>query len=152
MGTDCLRCVIGGTTVALPIGDVNKISELAITPPMPLSEPWVGGVSLLNEKVWITVNFDRRGDDSQKERNRKGVLFKEGQDGVRWSLEIDEVAGLGTVDNIEEAPLTIRGWTCPEPWIRKAKTPEGKVIGWIDTASIRAHLKNVATSSGVNHG
>lgn len=148
MPTDCLRCRIGATQVALPLNEVNKISEFSITPPVPLSEPWVGGVAYLGDKVWMTLKFDGTSKpNQQQERSRKGVLFKEGAHGLRWALEIDDVVGIATLETIEENPLGVRGWTCPEQWIRKATTKEGHVVGWVDTASIVAQLKGAAAAS-----
>jgi chemotaxis signal transduction protein len=135
---DGLECVVNGRSVAVAVSAVDRLIEYQVSPPLPLSQPWVGGLGVEGGLVFVSL---RLAQGAGNESSRKGVLFVSQHGSMRWTLEVDGVKGVVEVQETDgEAARVGDGWTCPPRWLVPARSGE-RALAWLDLADVEATLR-----------
>jgi hypothetical protein len=140
MASECLECLIGATRVEVPLADVERLLEYQAAPPPPLAEPWVGGIGLQadNEDLFLSVSLPGGSAPGFRELVH-GLLFRIGDGGHRWALEIDRVVGLRAIDGSGE-PHRVPEWACPPAWLLHGRDSAGHSVRLLDVRAAERTL------------
>jgi hypothetical protein len=134
---DGLECVVNGRSIAVAVEAVDRLVEYEVTPRLPLSQPWVGGLGTLGGEIVLSVRLAGAADAAGA---RKGVLFLSRGAPLRWTLEVERVKGVVAVEPAETGEGTDEGWTCPAHWLLPARSGE-RLLPWLDVAGVEAALR-----------
>ena len=132
-----LECVVNGRSIAVAVSAVDRLVEYEVTPRLPLSQPWVGGLGTLGDEVFLSLRLAGPADAAGP---RKGVLFLSPGAAVRWTLEVERVRGVVQVEPAEATDGAGDGWTCPTEWLLPARTGT-RFLAWLDVAGVEAALR-----------
>jgi hypothetical protein len=110
---ECLECSVGGTVLMVPVRTLERVAEYALLPPPPLSEPWVGGLGQIDDRVFVSIALPGR---AKSARSRKGLLLRGGADDF-CALEVERTGRLLAVEPGET--VVHSPWACPPHWIRR---------------------------------
>lgn len=135
-----LACVTGGHHLAIAAGSVAQIVEYEVAP-LPHASRWVAGLGVMGAKVLVSIALagPARAAPGSGRRTTKGVLLNAPSSAIGWALEVSDVSSFVRAD-VSPSPAPPGGRDLPA-WIARAKTAEGKTIGWVDAeALVRAVL------------
>jgi hypothetical protein len=127
---DVLECHVGRALVGIARAHVGQVVEYPLVP-VPLPARYVGGVGLWQERVLVSIALSPVA--GARARSTRGVLLSipdAAPDAPGWVLEVGSVGGFVPVTLLggsERAP----GDKVP-PWMVRARTPDGKVMAWLD--------------------
>jgi hypothetical protein len=130
MPAECLECLIGATRVEVPLAEVERLLEYQAAPPPPLAQPWLGGIGVADkEDLFLSVSL--AGHAATGPRAVRGLLFRRGEQRLRWALEVDRVVGLRSV---QESPgmFPMKGWVCPPEWLLLGQDDGGSDVRRFD--------------------
>ena len=123
-----LEVRVGCVHLVVRVDRVARIIEVPCAP-LPMARPLVLGLGFDDDRpvVCISLSRQQRSDD---DAIVKAVLLTTPAR-VGWALSVDEVFSLTT---IVELSAMDRGATRGQlpPWVRRARTADGRVVGWID--------------------
>jgi chemotaxis signal transduction protein len=110
---------------------VDRVARLIEVPcaPLPLVRPLVLGLGFDDDRPVICVALSRRTAASDGAMVKAVLLTTATR--VGWALCIDEVFNLISV--VEISPIDRAAAKSPlPPWVRRARTADGRAVGWID--------------------
>jgi hypothetical protein len=136
---DALECKLEGQWLLVSSNDLQQVIEYTVSAPLPLSEPWVSGLGVERERVFVSLNPSPK-RDAHDGRRVKGVLMR-GGDGVPWALEVEAVRAVVRADVQDELRPTA-GF--PAAWCKKALLGDGDERTFIDADEVNAHLTRAA--------
>ncbi len=137
-----LEFSIGRARVAVPVESVYQIIQYETTP-LPLARRWVGGLSVYQGRIIISVALiGDRAPDTARRKETEGIVVSADESEIGWALEVLSVVGMvqATVRPKREQP----GSDKLPPWISAARTVDGRSIGWLDVPTL---LKDLVGSS-----
>jgi hypothetical protein len=142
-GTLGLECVIGGHRFALPAESVAQIVEYDVSP-LPHAGRWVAGLGLLGTRVLVSVALTAQRGGARGRRSTKGVLLNAPSSPVGWALEVSEVSSFvhaqvgtaGAPPRLREGSLLSTAKRDVPSWLERARTSDGRTIGWIDALEL----------------
>ena len=141
MEAECLECLIGVTRVEVPVAAVERLVEYQAAPAPPLAEPWLGGIGLdAADQDALFLSISLSGLSGGRAPGVRGLLFRAGEGGLRWALEVDRVVGLRAIEGGTK-PHPVRGWACPSDWLLEAADEEGEPVRLLD---VSAALRDLA--------
>jgi len=148
-----LECRVGKAPIVVPVEHVAQIIEYE-TSPLPLTRRWITGVGLHGDRLVMTVGLmaDAVVRPKTERRRTRGVLLTaqlqlddsrdktpRSMSTIAWALEVQEVLVLVRAEVIEQKRGIPRVGDLP-PWIARARTNDGRSIGWIDVPAMLADL------------
>jgi chemotaxis signal transduction protein len=152
-----LECRVGKAPIVVPVAHVAQIIEYE-TSPLPLTRRWITGVGIHGERLVMTVGLvtDAAGKPPAVRRRTKGILLNTPDDGARagrpgrasaiaWALEVQEVLVLVRATLIERRRSAPRAGELP-PWIARARTADGRSMGWIDVPAMLADFSTASAA------
>lgn len=134
---DGLECVVGGRSVAVDVAAVDRLIEYQVSPPLPLAQPWVGGLGVEGGLVFVSL---RLAPGEAAAGSRKGVLFVSQGGAMRWTLEVDGVNGVVEVETAADEEARAGDWSCPPRWLLPVRSG-GRSLSWLDVADVEATLR-----------
>jgi hypothetical protein len=144
MPAECLECLIGATRVEVPLAEVERLLEYQAAPPPPLAQPWLGGIGVADkEDLFLSVSL--AGHAATEARAVRGLLFRRGEQRLRWALEVDRVVGLRTVQESPEGAFPVTGWVCPPEWLLHAQDDGGGDVRRFDVKAAERALAQTET-------
>lgn len=141
--SECLVCLIDGVRISVPLLQIDGIADYEQVPLPPIAEDWVAGIGLLGEKIFLAVAFYKK-SAAQPAQTHKAVLMKRPGSSIRWALEVDEVAGLGTAEPTRGMFAPNSNWRIPEAWLLSAKDGLGADARWLDIDAVTSALAGAA--------
>jgi hypothetical protein len=139
MVTECLDCLIGAAHVAVPIETVERLVEYEVGAAPPLAQPWVGGIGLLPDQLFISVRL-RPLPVSRPRREAKGLLIRAVPGRPRWAIEVDRIVGSFAV-GLEHDFSPLGAFTeIPSGWLSTATRVDGTALSWLDTQAVEAAI------------
>ena len=144
-----LECRVGKAPIVVPVEHVAQIIEYE-TSPLPLTRRWITGVGLHGDRLVMTVGLmaDAVVRPKAERRRTRGVLLtaqlhlddsRDKTPRIAWALEVQEVLVLVRAEVIEQKRGIPRVGDLP-PWIARARTNDGRSIGWIDVPAMLSDL------------
>jgi chemotaxis signal transduction protein len=133
---DCLECLVDTTRLLVPVRDLRRVAECALTSPPPHAEPWVGGLAILDGSVCVSLALPGRPKGPLVAT--KGLLLETADKAFRYLVQVDEVRSLWTVDAAAKA-TEMPAWACPSSWIL-ASVEAGESVLCLDTDAVGAWL------------
>lgn len=143
-----LECKIGSASCVLPVDGIGQIIESEVSPAPPFAKPWVAGLVLHAEHVWVMVRLTRDDMPMQEQlrpsRPNEGklVLFK-GEGDLRFGVQVDETAGLVEFERSGKEAPRLQGGCCPSRWLEQAQTKSGRDVIYVDTPRIENALRQL---------
>jgi hypothetical protein len=134
---DCLECVVDGTKLLVPVADLDRVAEYPLTEPPPRSEPWVGGLGVLEGRAFLSLSL--AGAPRGPLPFAKGLLFRASGTGSAFAVQVDSVLALWSVDADAVAPGRATSWPCPEAWLG-AVMEGGESLLRLDPGAVAASL------------
>lgn len=139
-----LECRVGKAPIVVPVEHVAQIIELEISP-LPLARRWVSGVGLHDDRLVMTVGL-MAGTDAPSvaapasgRRLSKAILLHAPDARVAWALEVKDVLIVVKASIMERKGRPTRVGDLPY-WIVRARTADGRSLGWIDVPTMLADL------------
>ena len=133
---DCLDCRIGGTSIKIPVRDLDRVIEFSLTPPPPLAPRWIGGLSLVGESVCACLAL--AGQSVGPRASCKGLLLRDPRSERRYVVQVDDVGAIVSVEGAGPAGLIVE-WPCPDGWLASSVLGEEDVLR-LDTDAVAAAL------------
>lgn len=134
-----LEFLIGAQRFVLAAESVAQIVEYEVSP-LPHAGRWVAGLGILGTKVLVSIALAapralglRAGPNAAgARRSTKGVLLNVPSSSVAWALEVSEVSSFvrTELDAVAAPPSDVPAW------IRRARTSDGRRIGWVDAQEL----------------
>jgi hypothetical protein len=118
-----LELRVGRARIAIPVGVIARVLAIRWSP-LPLAHQLVAGLGFDGERTIVCVSINpthAQTDDT------KAVLFDTGGR-IGFGLCIEEAVELVDVTSVERGTVQA---TLPR-WIRRARTTDGRTLGWID--------------------
>jgi hypothetical protein len=143
MISECLGCIVGGAHVAVPIARVERLVEYEVGAPLPLAQPWVGGIGVLGPELFVSVRLGP--PDNRARRAAKGLLLRQGPGRPRWALEVDRIVGIDELAVTPDLPRTIDG-IAPYGWLLEGEGGDGEAVAWLDVDVVEAALSGDAAA------
>lgn len=145
MNLDCIEAIVSGRRVAVPIRSVERLAELDVRGPVPLAEPWVGGLGRSEADAVVTLSLAGPPDDpSDSPRRTAALILKERSGDARWAIEVDRVLGFRQLVVGPLAADGARGFRCPAAWL--AGTADESLV-LIDTEAVSTGLGALGSTS-----
>jgi len=116
---------VGRAHLLLRLDRVARVIEVPCAP-LPLTRPLVLGLGYDEDRPVVCVSLTKT-RPSRDNAVVKAVLLTTTAR-VGWALCIDEVFTLVTVTQLERAAASNN----LPPWVGRARTPDGRTLGWID--------------------
>jgi chemotaxis signal transduction protein len=143
-----LECRVGKAPIVVPVEHVVQIIEYEMSP-LPLTRRWITGVGLHDGRLVMTVGLvaDGVARPRTERRRTKGVLLTldradqqhDKASKVSWALEVQEVLVLVQAEVIDQKRGIPRVGDLPA-WIARARTNDGRSLGWIDVPAMLSDL------------
>jgi len=145
---DCLECVVLGTSILIPTRDLERVTEYALTAPPPLFEPWIGGLGLVDDTLWISLALG--GEPQGPLASCKGLLLVAPDRAHRYAVQVETV---GTITSVEPGSPILGPipWPCPPSWFA-ATSYQGHDVLRLDTDAIAATLFGGAAATEARAG
>jgi hypothetical protein len=137
MISECLGCIVGGTHVAVPIASIERLVEYEVGAPLPLAQPWVGGIGMIGSELFLSIHLGPPAPRTR--RAAKGLLVREEPGRPRWALEVDAVGELDELVVAPELARTIDG-IAPYGWLLEGEGADGEAVAWLHVAAVEAVL------------
>jgi chemotaxis signal transduction protein len=136
-----LECIVDDVRLVIPVESVGQFIDYDLTPGLPLSRAWVGGLGTHDGKLLLSVDLSRRGRAQEREVRTKGVVLNVLSD-LDWVLEVREVASfvLAGPDELSPASGASTGLSDLPFWVSKARTEDDRSVGWLDVSAMIADL------------
>jgi hypothetical protein len=132
---DCLECLVETTRLLVPVRDLRRVAECAVTAPPPRSQPWIGGLALVDGSVCVSLALPGR---PKGPLVTKGLLLETADKAFRYLVQVDEVRSLWTVSS--PGPTAQRPpWACPPSWLLASAEGSESVL-CLDTDALAAWL------------
>jgi chemotaxis signal transduction protein len=133
--------------IALPVAAIAQIVEYDVFTEAPLLARFIGGFAMHEQRVLVSIALSQReGATSGQRRTRAVVLAadpvsgEDGSGGIGWGFEVTEVRSLVRVTT-REHPRTPGQKPFP-PWVSVRETTDGRLLGWIEVATMLAELRD----------
>ncbi|HVR61305.1 MAG TPA: chemotaxis protein CheW [Polyangia bacterium] len=138
-----LECRVGKAPIVVPVEHVAQIIELPISP-LPLARRWISGVGLHDDRLVMTVGLIGGADAPseaapQGRRVSKAILIHAPESRTAWALEVKDVLIVVRASILERRGRPTRVGDLPY-WIVRARTADGRTLGWIDVPAMMADL------------
>lgn len=130
-----------GRTLAIPRDVVSTIAVVVASPPLPLAQPWVGGVAALPEGPGLLVEPFGMTEGAAATRSLTAV-------GLRLpvaaaiALVVDGTATLGEATLLPPGPRA--SVACPAGWLRPARLADGRDLVVLMPEAITSTLREAA--------
>lgn len=115
MRQESIECRVSDRALLVPLHELERVVEFALSPPPPLCEEWVAGLGVVGGEPLVCVSLSGEGHGPQAVA--KGLLLRGGTEGQRYLVRVDEVRAVGVASRDALAPLTPPRWTCPVGWL-----------------------------------
>jgi chemotaxis signal transduction protein len=132
-----LECVVGRVIVGVPTASVAQILEYEVTPRLPLSERFIGGIGVHEGRILISIELVKLAGMTGRRRTATGVLLHTPNSATRWVIEVHRIASF--VHASTESKTVAAGEKLPD-WLSRVRTSDGRLIGWLDTELMVQHL------------
>jgi hypothetical protein len=138
MNLDCIEAIVAGRRVAVPVRSVERLAELDVQGPVPLAQPWVGGIGRSEADAVVTLAIAAEpGRGHEGSRTTAALILKERTGDARWAIEVDRVLGFRQLA-IGPLPDGAAGrFRCPPQWL--AGTGDDAVV-LVDTEALGTGL------------
>lgn len=124
-----LEFMVGPHSVVVPAALVERVLEVDLSPPPPLSRPWVGGLGVGEGALFVAIDLTI---GPRATGRATCVLLDTGaKPGVRWALRVTRTVGFCEVKR------------CPRSSALPAEWPTW-VVGAESGSEVRAGLLDVA--------
>jgi hypothetical protein len=119
-----LELRVGRVRIALPVSGISRVLALACAP-LPLAHRLVAGLGFHDARaiVCVTLTPSRLGADTVK------VVLLDSPGRVGFGLCIEEALDLVEIVAIDRGAVQA---SLPR-WVRRARTADGRTLGWIDS-------------------
>ena len=137
MGRECLECTVQGTQVLVPTDDLERVLELPLTAPPPLSGPWVAGLGILADKPLMVVSLAGR-PRGPFESCRAVLLRAQGRD-YRYGVLVEDVRAIRSIEPEAFANRPENSWPCPSGWLTAARDGDVQILK-LETPAVASWL------------
>jgi hypothetical protein len=138
MPTRALELMIGRARVAVPVTSISRVVDVTYGA-LPLTHPLVLGLGFDEARPIVCIAIVRT---DVVATNTKAVLF-ETESRLGYGLCIDEALDIGDVIQVERNTAQ----THLPRWVRRARTIDGRLLGWIDADVLIDELTELAVRS-----
>jgi hypothetical protein len=132
---ESLECLVSNQRIFVPVANLDRVVEVAVSPPPPLAELWVSGLCLLGDHplVCLTLSGQGRGPLSLA----KGLLLNAPGQNERYVLQVDEVRSILLIDHDGFDRAAGPDWPCPTDWLKSRSTPgEGQPLLRLEPSAV----------------
>jgi chemotaxis signal transduction protein len=138
-----LECRVGKAPIVVPVEHVAQIVELEISP-LPLTRRWISGVALHDNRLVMVAGLVGATEASAaaalgERRVSKVILLHAPEAKTSWALEVKDVLIVVRASIIERKGRPTRVGDLPS-WIGRARSADGRSLGWIDVPAMLAEL------------
>src|SRR5688572_6730523 len=131
MVSECLDCLTGSNHVGVPLETIERLVEYQVSGAPPLSHPWVGGIGLIGDDLFVSIRLRPLTGPTAPRREAKGLLLRSAPGQLRWALEVDRIVGVDElhVDGSRRPEAAFA--EIPPAWLVGAVGPDGRELAWL---------------------
>jgi hypothetical protein len=136
-----LECLVGDGRVVIPMSVVEQVIEYDVSP-LPLARKGVRGLGMHAGALVVSIGVDGTiAVGATGHRKTKGVLLRALPSPVRWAVEVIDAVAFVELDEARAS----RSSDPASPWLRTAKSREGREVSWLDASRFVSELSERLT-------
>jgi chemotaxis signal transduction protein len=123
---ECLECTVQGMRLLVPTEDLERVLELPLSAPPPLSVPWVAGLGLLGDRPLVVVSL--AGTPRGPFEACRALLLRTTDRAQRFGVLVEEVRAIRTIETEAFAVNEDGAWPCPPDWLTASREGDAQVL------------------------
>jgi len=143
VASECLECTVQGTRILVPTASLERVLELPLTAPPPLSVPWVAGMGLVGDKPLVVVSL--AGTPRGPLSSCRALLLRGQPQDRRYGLLVEEVRSIRSVENEAFADHAEGTWPCPPEWLTATREGEAPLLK-LEASAVASWLSETETA------
>jgi hypothetical protein len=144
-------CQSHGVRLAVAARLVQRVASAACAPPPDWAQPWIGGLSWMDEELLVVVDPSGALAHARGQSRRPLlVVLAPIAHLPRWALAVESAQEQVLVERHLAPCAHPERWPCPPEWLQSANDAAGRPLAWLDVARVAQRLATGYRSLALN--
>jgi len=135
MRLECLICEIGKAQLAIPSERVLRVTEFDLSPPVPLAQPWLGGLTLNQGQILLCI----RPLEGPRSEEPRGAVILDATGIPRCVIEVDRAKGIEWIE-VDDRPFSSPSSRVPNAWFLTGTNEAGLDLIFVNLIALHEAL------------